>query len=88
MNKQEENENKKANCTVRQRVIATSRIEELIEVCRKGGVNKLEIPGMINLELFPFSFKPEGSYLNSMDSLNDSADNMTEEDILLMSAKS
>lgn len=76
------------NSTGRQRGMAFSKIEELIEICRLGGVSKIEIPDTIKLELFPFSVKLEGSGFNLVEKMSDSDDNMTEEDILLMSAKS
>ena len=86
MKEQEKSKKKDTNYTGRQRAMAFSKIEELIDICRRGGVSKIEIPDTIKLELFPFSYKPEGMSMNFMENKADQSDNMTEEDILLMSA--
>lgn len=62
-----------------------SEIEELLEICKRAGVAKIEIEGKIKLELFPFSYTPAQNLGQMMENLTDS-DNMTEEELLLMSA--
>lgn len=62
-----------------------SEIEELLEICKRAGVAKIEIEGKIKLELFPFSYNPVQSVSQMMENLPDS-DNMTDEELLLMSA--
>jgi hypothetical protein len=62
-----------------------SEIEELLDICKRAGVAKIEIEGKIKLELFPFSYTPPMTSSQMMENLTES-DNMTEEELLLMSA--
>jgi len=62
-----------------------SEIEDLLEICTRKGVAKIEIEGKIKLELFPFSYIPPQINGQSMENLSDSA-TMTDEELLLMSA--
>lgn len=62
-----------------------SEIEELLDICKRAGVAKMEIEGKIKLELFPFSYNPVQSASQMMENLPDS-DNMTDKELLLMSA--
>jgi hypothetical protein len=62
-----------------------SEIEELLEICKRAGVAKIEIEGKIKLELFPFSYTPVQNVGQMMENLTESV-NMTDEELLLMSA--
>jgi len=81
--------------TARQRAISTSRLAEIIKLCKKEGVQRIKINGNdVELELFPFavslaSIPQSEAYSNDKGDRNDNLghnDDKTDLDLLLHSA--